>query len=231
MIHLHVVAAVFCCCLFVLGCATPPAQDHDPNSRTSGDVAQEGDPDDVLGNNAQDSDSSDNLEVELPDTVTLTLPASVERIVVDRFLRDRRTLMVKFLPLEPAFKELHVAFMPRNTLSRDVEGELRRSVLENRQRSHWLFLHGALELQETLANVSRPLLIEEQKAVLAHYGRTLLFLAKTLDSAQEPGASRAPGRYTLFFRQLYKALSARYLYRELKERDTKQRQQRTNSGI
>jgi hypothetical protein len=172
------------------------------------------------GNDLLDEDNSDQSMVpsvaddRIPDRLVLVLPDQVERIDIDRFVRQRRSMMVRHLPLEEKFENVHRPFGHALVVEKDVEASMMRDMQANPQLAHWLFLHGALTLQESLADNARPLLLEEQKALIAHFGRTLGFLARSLDQREEGE------RYKIFLRKLYVNLAGRHLYREVRPRNT-----------
>lgn len=211
--------------LVLVGCASVEAWDSARGSETGDDGPESaGAPkrrlmDTVIGDEEDEEEDTESSAPNArpnttaqPDRLVMVLPGSVERITIDRFLRERRTFMVRFLPLEPKFAPLHDAFAHKNIVDDETTEALRQEILQNPQLGHWLFLHGSLVVQDVLADPERPLLLEQQKGAIAHFGRTLTFLARTLDDYQ------GEGRYQDFVRRLYVTLSRRYLYRDLRKR-------------
>jgi hypothetical protein len=166
------------------------------------------------GNNGSNqSDSATVEEVEDIDAAQLDLPTEIERIDIDRFYRERRTLYVNFLPLDPKFAQIHALFGHQLVRHKEADISLRAQLGKDLRLSHWLFIVGILELQEKLSDPEKTLLLEEQKAVIAHYMRTLTFTAKFLDEKIETK------RYQVLLTRVYKSLAARHLYRNVRGRE------------
>ena len=200
-----------------LACTSAPAAEESVGTDSSeGRAASRADSlDGVLGTENNEADNGEeNSAADDPaeNRAIMVLPAGVERLGIDRFLRERRTLMVRYLPLEDKFANVHQAFVHKHVLDREASTSLRRELAENPRLTHWLFLHGCLTVQEVLADPQRPLLLNEQKGVIAHYGRTLTFMGGVLDDLA------GDEKYKDFFRRLYGMLAKRYLYRELRNR-------------
>lgn len=208
--------------VFLAACSSPPPPPQ--NSDQSKDARM----DPLLGDLESDEDGSEedmDLEEESSDVASdpeigrLLLPEYIERIDIDRFLRDRRGLMLRYFPIQPKYDEIYRAFAPGLVLDRAVERTLSASIDENKAKWHWIFLTGVLTLHEDLANQSRSSLLDQRKALVAQHGRALLFLAKELDRSLQTT------QYQDFFRRLYRLVSERNLYRKVEPRDVKKKEE------
>lgn len=155
--------------------------------------------------------ASENKDADI-DPAQLDLPSEIERIDIDRFFRERRTLYVNFLPLDQKFAEIHRLFGHQLVRDKEADLSLRAQLGKDLRITHWIFVFGALELHERLSDPQKTLLLEEQKAIIAHYMRTLNFIAKFMDE------NLKTKRYQMFLTRLYKSLAGRHLYRNVRER-------------
>jgi hypothetical protein len=96
---------------------------------------------------------------------------------------------------------------------KEVNTSLRAQLGKDLRLSHWIYIFGILELNERLSDREKMLLLEDQKAVIAHYMRTLTFMAKFLDENIQTQ------RYQVFLTRVYKSLAARHLYRNVRGRE------------
>jgi hypothetical protein len=189
------------------GCATTSS------AQSSGEQASTKDGSESDGDTDNETNQSEANSIEDIDAAQLDLPTEIERIDIDRFYRERRTLYVNFLPLDPKFAQIHALFAHQIVRDKEADISLHAKLGKDLRLSHWIFIFGILELNERLSDPEKTLLLEDQKAVIAHYMRTLSFMAKFLDEKIETK------KYQVFLTRVYKTLAARHLYRTVRGRE------------
>jgi hypothetical protein len=117
---------------------------------------------------------------------------------------------VRFLPLDQKFTQVHALFGHLLVRDKETDVSLRAQLGKDLQQTHWIFIFGTLDLYEKLSDPEKTLLLEEQKAVMAHSMRTLTFIAKVLDEKSPTQ------RYQAFLTRVYKSLASRHLYRNVR---------------
>jgi hypothetical protein len=197
--------------------STSSRQSSEERGDAKGAAASDGDTNGSVDSQDNESNTetneSSNDSFEDIDAAQLDLPTEIERIDIDRFYRERRTLYVNFLPLDPKFAEIHALFGHQLVRDKEVNTSLRAQLGKDLRLSHWIYIFGILELNERLSDREKMLLLDDQKAVIAHYMRTLTFIAKFLDENIQTQ------RYQAFLTRVYKSLAARHLYRNVRGRE------------
>jgi hypothetical protein len=168
--------------------------------------------DDPLSETNEVEPAADTLKSSADSAELLALPEFFERIDLDKFLRKRRTLFVKYLPLDKKFHEVNELFGVGSVLDREAEENLKSWVFEDERRAHWVFLQGWLIALEKLGDRERPMLREQQKSLIVQYTKSLGFIAACLDEKTKNV------RYKNFVKRVYRTLASRYLYREVRDR-------------
>lgn len=147
-----------------------------------------------------------------PGHAELDLPAELERVDIDRFLRDRRTLTALFDPLDAKYRSHLALFEPDMRLSPDVIRELKLKIWDALAQHHWVFIEGLYQFQTDLAEASRAGLRQKKKRIIVHHVKALTFLGQALDERM------GDSRYLSIVRNLYRMMADRHLMRPLRDR-------------